>query len=33
MSTIKNSLDLIQQLTVDHLIERFQSGDISPSRT
>ena len=30
MSTIKNSLDLIQQLTVDHLIERFRSGDISP---
>lgn len=30
MSTIKNSLDLIQQLTVDHLIERFRSGDITP---
>jgi hypothetical protein len=30
MSTIKNSLDLIQQLTVDHLIERFRSGEITP---
>lgn len=31
MSTIKNSLDLIQQLMTDHFVERLQSGDISPS--
>lgn len=31
MSTLKNSLDLIQQLMTDHFVERLQSGDISPS--
>jgi len=31
MSTLKNSLDLIQQLMTDHFIERLQSGEVQPS--
>jgi hypothetical protein len=31
MSTLKNSLDLIQSLMTDHFIERLQSGEVSPS--
>jgi hypothetical protein len=27
---VRGSLDLIQQLTVDHLIKRFEDGDITP---
>ena len=31
MSTLKNSLGLIQQLMTDHFIERLQSGEVTPS--